>query len=99
MNKKIFELVYSGCVVKVKFVFFEKVLEFFGVCVSKHMKTRKLILRNFIVNTSVDYVFFLDCPNIITFIVLFYPKFKVTKAKGFFLKGKFNKEFLKLYSS
>lgn len=94
MNKNIFEILHSGCVVKIRFFFYEKILEYVGVCVSKHMKSRKLILRNFIVNTSIDYVFFLNAPNVIDVLVLEYPHVRVKKSKAFFLKGKFKKKYI-----
>lgn len=79
---------------KIRFLFYENIVNFIGVCICKHMKSRKLILRNFVVNTSIDYIFFLNAPNVLDVRILEEPHVRVKKAKAFFLKGKFKKKYI-----
>ena len=96
MYKNVLKSFYSGCIIKIKFMFYEKILEFTGVCIARHMKSRKMVLRIFVVNTAIDYVFFLDAPNILELDIIKSPKFKVCKNKSFFITGKVDLNYFSL---
>ena len=96
MYKNVLKSFYSGCIIKIKFMFYEKILEFTGVCIARHMKSRKMVLRIFVVNTAIDYVFFFFSSSFLELDIIKSPKFKVCKNKSFFITGKVDLNYFSL---
>jgi ribosomal protein L19 len=95
--KGVLKSIFAGSVVRITYMYHEKLLSFVGICVSRHMKSRELVLRIFIVNTPIDYIFYVDCPNVLNLKVLYSPRLRHTKAKATFIKGKLDLRFLSFY--
>jgi len=94
MSRKVLKSIFAGSVVRITYIYYEQLLSFVGICISRHTKSGELVLRIFIVNTSIDYIFYIDCPNVVNIKVLYSPRLQVKKAKAIFIKGKLDLRFL-----